>query len=56
MSSLSGKNTRTEGNNLRFSRKHVAQGYFHGPKYSVRMGVYRQTIRLVANGCIQLNY
>lgn len=46
MPSLSGKNTPTEGNNLRVSRKHVAQGYSHGPEYSVRLGVYRQTIRL----------
>ena len=46
MSSLSRKNTPTERINLRFSRKHVAQGYSHGPKHSVRLGVYRQTIRL----------
>ena len=46
MSSLSRKNPPSERINLRISRKHVAQGYFHGPKYSVRLGVYRQTIRL----------
>ena len=53
MPSLSRKNTPAEGINLRISRKHVAPGYSHGPKYSIRLGVYRQTIRL-AMGSIEL--
>ena len=47
MSSLSRKNTPTEGYQLRISRKHVAESHFHGSKCSVRLGVYRQTIRSV---------